>query len=630
MKINQPKFKMRKPIGLTLDFLDTQQSQKEQTPKVQEIDTFEEFCSQIPENLQQQELNFSKQSQSFQSQQIKSNSQEESICSNLKQSIINEEKDNSQIQYIVFEEFHPQSTIISGQSESIRNSEIQLQEKNTDLIKEPPAPSNKNNTKFSFPQKGTGFTGLKKQLQIVIPEADHTNTSSYEQTMIKQQLKQNQMNNVGNMELKQQIFTLQRDKEQIKNQYKLEIIDLNTKIQELQQKLDIEQANSLQLKQENEKLQLRIQQIEHQYSINIDKNQSDQFSISYQNRLTENEKIQYLVEKLNQKSAINAKLQYEIFKLQNSIELLQTKQIVQSYNINQISDYELLSDSHSPPQFASNPPLINYKNRESNKASLLMQQKQALLNLSANQASQDQKKQINLSNIISPQAKTCKASSTIHKNLTTHQTKNTQFKEDTLQHLRKIQSTKNSTSVGELNAFKQDLTNCSNILQKIMRKDSTQSPDKPIQATQKFKEALNSKLQNVPDKHKSYASLLFSLGDFNKSRIQDAYIRQNSPHINEDIQLKSRQIFTYQPHQNSRKQSETIKSEESHKMSTEQPKFQDKYEHPNYQRKDILQLMREIKSQKLGISAKINYKKNHPNIRGPISEGLSARSNNCD
>lgn len=43
--------------------------------------------------------------------------------------------------------------------------------------------------------------------------------------------------------------------------------------------------------------------------------------------------------------------------------------------------------------------------------------------------------------------------------------------------------TKNSTSVGELNTFKQDLTNCSNILQKIMRKDSTQSPDKPIQAT---------------------------------------------------------------------------------------------------------------------------------------------------
>ncbi|CAD8073541.1 unnamed protein product [Paramecium sonneborni] len=611
MKINQPKFKMRKPIGLTLDFLDTQQSQKEQTPKVQEIDTFEEFCSQIPENLQQQELNFSKQSQSFQSQQIKSNNQEESICSDLKQSIINEEKDNSQIQYIVFEEFHPQSTIISGQSESIRNSEKQLQEKNTDLIKEPPAPSNKNNTKFCFPQKGTGFTGLKKQLQIAIPEADHTNTSSYEQTMIKQQLKQNQMNNVVDMELKQQIFSLQRDKEQIKNQYKLEIIDLNAKIQELQQKLDIEQANSLQLKQENEKLQLKIQQLEHQYSINIDKNQSDQFSISYQNKLTENEKVQYLVEKLNQKSAINAKLQYEIFKLQNNIELLQTKQIVQSYNINQISDYEQLSDSHSPPQFASNPPLINYKNRESNKASLLMQQKQALLNLSANQAQQDQKKQINLSNMISPQAKTCKASSTIHKNLTTHQTKNTQFKEDTLQHLRKMH-TKNSTSVGELNAFKQDLTNCSNILQKIMRKDSTQSPDKPIQATQKFKEALNSKLQNVPDKHKSYASLLFSLGDFNKPRIQDAYIRQNSPHINEDIQFKSRQIFAYQPHQNSRKQSETIKSEESHKMSTEQPKYQDKYEYPNYQRKDILQLMRDIKSQKLGISAKINYKKNHP------------------
>ncbi|CAD8062181.1 unnamed protein product [Paramecium primaurelia] len=612
MKINQPKFKMRKPIGLTLDFLDIQQSQKEQTPKVQQIDTFEEFCSQIPENQQQQELNFSKQSQSFHSQQIKSNNQEESICSEFKQSIINQEKENSQIQYIVFEEFHPQSTIISGQSESIRNSEKQLQEKNTDLIKEPPAPSNKNNTKFSFPQKGTGFTGLKKQLQIAIPEADHTNTSSYEQTMIKQQLKQNQMNNAADMELKQQIFTLQRDKEQIKNQYKLEIIDLNAKIQELQQKLDIEQANTLQLKQENEKLQLKIQQIEHQYSINIDKNQSDQFSISYQNKLSDNEKIQYLVEKLNQKSAINAKLQYEIFKLQNNIELLQTKQIVQSYNINQISDYEQISDSHSPPQFASNPPLNNYKNRESNKASVLMQQKQALLNLSANQAQLDQKKQINLSNMISPQAKTCKASTTIHKNLTTHQTKNTQFKEDTLQHLRKMQSTKNSTSVGELNTFKQDLTNCSNILQKIMRKDSTQSPDKPIQATQKFKEALNSKLQNVPDKHKSYASLLFSLGDFNKPRIQDAYIRQNSPHINEDIQFKSRQIFAYQPHQNSRKQSETIKSEESHKMSTEQPKYYDKYEYSNYQRKDILQLMRDIKSQKLGISAKINYKKNHP------------------
>lgn len=47
-------------------------------------------------------------------------------------------------------------------------------------------------------------------------------------------------------------------------------------------------------------------------------------------------------------------------------------------------------------------------------------------------------------------------------------------------------------------------------------------------------------------------------------------------------------------------------------MSTEQPKYYDKYEYSNYQRKDILQLMRDIKSQKLGISAKINYKKNHP------------------
>jgi hypothetical protein len=41
--------------------------------------------------------------------------------------------------------------------------------------------------------------------------------------------------------------------------------------------------------------------------------------------------------------------------------------------------------------------------------------------------------------MISPQAKTCKVSVGVHKNLTTHQPKTAQFKEDTLQNLRKMQ-----------------------------------------------------------------------------------------------------------------------------------------------------------------------------------------------
>jgi hypothetical protein len=37
-------------------------------------------------------------------------------------------------------------------------------------------------------------------------------------------------------------------------------------------------------------------------------------------------------------------------------------------------------------------------------------------------------------------------------------------------------------------------------------------------------------------------------------------------------------MFAYQPHPNSRKQSETIKSEESHKVSADQKQF----DYPNY------------------------------------------------
>ncbi|CAD8119165.1 unnamed protein product [Paramecium sonneborni] len=149
-----------------------------------------------------------------------------------------------------------------------------------------------------------------------------------------------------------------------------------------------------------------------------------------------------------------------------------------------------------------------------------------------------------------------------------------------------------------------------------MRKETPYSPGKQIHAKQKFKEALDSKLNTISEKQKPCASLLFSGIDFNKSKNKDANCRQNSPHINEEIQYKSKQLFSSKPYSNSRKQSETIKSEESHQQSTVQAQYQNLFECTNYQKKgkiqstlDIFQMMKDINNQKIGISAKINYKK---------------------
>ncbi|KAM3133746.1 hypothetical protein pb186bvf_014155 [Paramecium bursaria] len=529
--MSQPLFKSRKPQSLSLEFLDPVQQKaptpasQQELPLVPEIDTFEEFCSNIPAQ------EYSKQSFEQQSQQS-SRSEYKAWRS--------DQQDASNIQYIVFEEFHPQSTV---QSESVRNSE----KHDSPKVQEPPAPSNKKNQmKFCFPANAK--SGLRKQLQIVIPEVEHNSTSSYEQTMIKQQ-QQLAVVKQGDEDYKAQLIKLQAEFDQQKAQFKLQLNEAQQKKHSLEKKLEAEEQNVIRLQIENERLNQKIQS---------EQDKSECLSQSMPHGLKDQDKISYLIDKLHKKSNQNAKLQYEILKLQNHIEILQTKHLMQSQT-QHISDSEHISDNQSPPQQS-----VRLSNQH--KQSLVSNQKNNILNLSAYQTQLEQKKIINLSHLVSPLARTSKLA--YPKNLTTHhQNKNNQYKEDTLQNLKKIQSTKNSTSVGDLNSFKHDLTNCSNILQKIMRKDShsTQSPDKTLYAAQKFRETLNAKLQNVPEKHKSYASLLFSLGDFSKPKT-DAYIRQHSPHEEQRLQ-KYRSGNQGLP--NSRKQSETLKSEESHKMSAD-------------------------------------------------------------
>ncbi|CAD8197520.1 unnamed protein product [Paramecium pentaurelia] len=613
MKINQPKFKTKKPLGLTLDYLESQQHQKEILPEAQEINQFDDIFNQYQQIQQTKELDQLNQSKSSNIEQHQNDQLNSSKPINLSISIYiivifysDVDNQNQKVQKIIFDEYYTQNNGNTDKSDNIQIQQDKLSNINTKLIQEPPAPKNKDCVKQSFSQKGSSLSGLKKQIQIAIPDVEHNITSSYEQTMIKQQLKQNQMND---LELKSQIFQLQNDKDRIKNQYQLEIIELNALIQELQNKLEIEQAEQIQLKQQNQKLTNLISQIDNQ---NIEKQDKEQLRCSHHNNLNDKEKIQYLIEKLNVKSTQNAKLHYEIIKLQNNVEMLETQSILHLNNGNQINNQDKPSINQVPQYLGievQQPTQVQNK-KETIKASVIMQQKQSFLNLSANHSQLDQNKNMNFSNMITPQANKNEVSNSIHKNLTLHQTKNGYFKEDNLQQIRKIQSTKNSTSVGELNIIRQDPTNYSNILQNMMKKGAPNSPNKYIHATQKFKETLDSKLNNISDKQKSYASLLFSGGDMKKSRHKDAYCRQYSPHINEDIQFKTRQLFSLKPYSNSRKESETIKSEESHKLSTDKAKYQNKYEYSNYQKKkDILQMVKDINNQKIGISAKINYKK---------------------
>ncbi|CAK63123.1 unnamed protein product (macronuclear) [Paramecium tetraurelia] len=554
MKISQLKFKTKKPIGLTLDYLENQQPQKEILPEAQEINQFDDIFNQHQQQSQKKELYPLNQSKSSNFEHCQN---DESSSSKPIHLPINEDDDNEKVQKIIFEEYYPQN---NGNRDNSENTQIQqenLSNINSKLVQEPPAPKNKDKVKSTFPQKGSSMAGckylclskVKKQIQIAIPEVKQNITSSYEQTMIKQQQKQNQMND---LELKSQIFQLQNDKDRIKNQYELEIVELNALIQDLQTKLEIEQEEQMQLKQQNQKLSNLISQIDNQLNQKQDK---EQLRFSHNNNLNDKEKICYLIEKLNVKSTQNAKLHYEIIKLQNNVEMLETQSILNQNNANQNHNQDKQAINQVPQYLGMEvqQPTQIYNKKENIKASVMMQQKQSFLNLSANHSQLDQNKNMNFSNVITPQANKNEVSTSIHKNLTLHQTKNGYFKEDNLQQIRKIQyeidillrSTKNSTSVGELNILRQDPTNYSNILQNMMKKAAPNSPNKYLHATQKFKETLDSKLNNISDKQKSYASLLFSGSDLKKSRYKDAYCRQYSPHINDDIQFKTRQQFLF-------------------------------------------------------------------------------------
>ncbi|CAD8120534.1 unnamed protein product [Paramecium sonneborni] len=420
------------------------------------------------------------------------------------------------------------------------------------------------------------------------------------------------MNNSCDLELKSQILQLQNDKDRIKNQYQIEILEMNTKIQELETKLQIQKEEQMKLKQENLQLENHLSKIDSKI---VETNPKEQCCCLHQKQQNNKKKIQYLIEKLNVKSTQNAKLHYELIKLQNNVELLETQTILQSNNNKQIikQDKQSISDVYQYLDREVQAPIQIQNKIENIKTSMVMQQKQSLSNQSINHSQSDQNKNMNFSTLITPQAKKNNVSNSIHKNLTLHQAKTVNFKEDIIQQTRKIH-TKNSISIGELNIFKQDQRNYQNILQKMMKKESLYSPGKQIHATQKFKEVLDSKLNNISDKQKSYCSLLFSGRDFYITRNGNAYPRQNSLHINEDRQYKSK-LFSQKLHLNSRKQSETIKSEESQKLCTDQNKYQNLFECINYKKKgkikfnlDIFQMMKDIHNQNIRSSyADNNY-----------------------
>ncbi|CAD8119163.1 unnamed protein product [Paramecium sonneborni] len=386
MEIKQSKFKTRTSMGLTLDFLENQQPQQEIIPQGQEINQFHDIINQFHQSQQTQELYSQKQ------QHQKLNQNDQSCSSEAKDNSIEENYQNQKVQNIIFEEYYPQVYLNTNNIDSIQIEQDQRQNNNFQLIQEYPALKDKDSSKKSIQQKGSG---IKKKIQISIPEVEHNNNSSYEQTMIKQQLKQNQMNNGCDLELKSLIFQLQNDKDRIKNQYQLEIIELNTKIQELQTKLEIEKVEQMQLKQENLELENHISQID--YKI-VESNSKEQQCNSQNKKLNDKEKIQYLIEKLNVKSTQNAKLHYEIIKLQNNVELLETQSILQQNNVNQIINHDQQCINQVPQYLGRgvHPPIkIQYK-KDNNKTNLMMNQKQSLSNLSANHSQSDQNKNMNL------------------------------------------------------------------------------------------------------------------------------------------------------------------------------------------------------------------------------------------
>ncbi|CAD8101046.1 unnamed protein product [Paramecium primaurelia] len=609
----QPLFKQRKPANLIIQSSDEDKIVQQQ---IQELDTFEEFCSNIPD-VENQELNFTKESKSFSSQPIDLQESQE-FQYNLKFSDQKQEEiqESPPIQYIEFVEFNPQS-INSGQSES-NIQRIDSQQSPKDIMQEPPAPQNKNLTKFSFPQKGGCFSSLKKQLCVDQPLiSNHGNQSEqFEETLVKQHNTQNIPKSVQD-DLLKQIKQLTDQKNDIQTTLQNQIQQLQTQNQKLEQELVQQKQQNAIIIQENIMLQSKIQILEQKKSADLN-NITDFSHDLLPNKLSMNEKLIYLLSKINIKAQENAKLQYEILKLQNNIEILETQKYLQ-INTNLLLETHKLQQSHSPqlqPQSQNRGQSLSKDSR----TSLLNSQKYPL-NLSLNYVYQGERRQevfINNKNrIISPLAHYSSVGEQQQLQLTNLQ-KNKIYKEDT--NYNNKMHTKNSTSVGELISFKQDLTNCSNMINKALRKESysTQSPNSKV--TQKFKQTLNAKIRTQQENSKSYASLLFSLGERQKD------VRQMSP---KGGNKKSKQLFGFimQPHPNSRKQSEILKSEESNKMSQEQLKMSDK-KSTLQTSIDIFQIMREMRNKKNRISTKQSQKKGQATTsRQLITEIKSSRTN---
>ncbi|CAK57313.1 unnamed protein product (macronuclear) [Paramecium tetraurelia] len=608
----QPLFKQRKPANLIIQ---SSEEDKIVQQQIQELDTFEEFCSNIPD-VENQELNFTKESKSFSSQPINlQESQEFQYNPKFSDQKQDEIQESHPIQYIEFVEFHPQS-INSGQSES-NYQRIDSQPSPKDIMQEPPAPQNKNLTKFSFPQKGGCFSSLKKQLCVEQPIIiNHGNQSEFEETLVKQHNNQTIPKSVQD-DLIKQIKELNDQKNAIETTLQTQIQSLQNQNQKLEQELVQQKQKNCSLVQENMLLQSKIQILEQKKSTDLN-NITDFSNDLLPHKLSMNDKLVYLLQKLNAKTSENAKLQYEILKLQNNIEILETQKYLQ-INPNLLLETHKLQQSHSPliqPQSQNRGQSLSKDSR----TSLLNSQKYPL-NLSLNYVYQGERRQevfINKKNrIISPLAHYSSVGEQQQLQLTNLQ-KNKVYKEDV--NYNNKMHTKNSTSVGELISFKQDLTNCSNMINKALRKESysTQSPDGKV--TQKFKQTLNAKIGAQQENSKSYASLLFSLGEKQKD------VRQMSP---KGGNKKSKQLFGFimQPHPNSRKQSEILKSEESHKMSHEQLKMSDK-KNTLQTSIDIFQIMRDMRVKKSGISTKQSSKKGQAaTSRQLITEIKSSRTN---
>ncbi|CAD8147007.1 unnamed protein product [Paramecium octaurelia] len=620
----QPSFKQRAPCNL-------QHFQQEIIieNEIPELDTFEEFCSNIPDQ-DNQDINFSKQSQTHNSQLIRIDCQQthESRSSEQQQSIDSLEQkskskgnsvqsqENEQITYLQFVEFNPQSII----SEST-NQRADTYQSQKDTMPEPPAPQNKNTTKFCFPSKGSGLNNLKKQLCVNQDfQNNNNNQSNSEQTVLKNQTISENKNNIEE-DLRKQMVQINKEKTQMQLQYSQQIKQLIEQNQLLEQQL-IEQKQYTQiLNSDKFILQSKIDVLSKRQS--GDKNTlAETCNFIEQTKLSNNEKIQYLIEKLNQKCQQNARLQYEIILLQNNVELLETSKILQLTNNNVFAmDPDKITHQNQSPQ----PQSENRAQSQSkdSRTSLLTHQKQPL-NITINYPN-EAKNIVNLSAMISPLSKCAQI---IQQKLINQKiSKNAQqFQEDI--HSQKIH-TKNSTSVGELMSMKSDTINYSNIINRILRKESYSISSPDGRATQKFKQALNEKLNNLQqDSSKSYGSLLFSQGE---QRLKEANscFRQISP---KREKKKSKQLFGFMNQQNSRKQSDLLNSEESHRSDL--GRRSEKYVNVIQSRKngmdpntEIIQIMKEMQHKKSDISK--NIKQQNPStlfIRPMVTDIKEAQS----